>query len=380
MITINNNNTQVKRKETQTLCKGEITMMKFKRHLFMLTVFMIWVFPVIAMGSVTKISATGAELALYKGSDRQQLLEAGAKEEGKLTFYTSVILNPAGRALVAAFEKRYPFIKVNIWRSGSRGIITRLTEEYRARQPKCDVVESSQTVHMMIKKIGIAQPYDSPNVASFVKEALTQAPGGGLYSVAVRGSGISLGYNANLIGKDEKLPQTYEDLLDLKWKGRMAIAGSNTGVNWMAAMLSSYGEDLVRRIAQQKHDVHMISGRAILDLVIAGEYALSPTVFDTQAGQAKGSGASIEWIPLEPVPFNLGQVALPKKAPNPHAAMLFVDFLLTRKSAEIYKSAGFNIFHKGFTGGKPYKKYFGAETLDEVKRNSELFKKLFLKK
>jgi len=79
--------------------------------------------------SVVVVSAsakpqTVAELAMYKGADRQQILEAGAKKEGKLTFYTSGILKQAVRPVVHAFEKKYPFIKVRIFRGDSenRGI------------------------------------------------------------------------------------------------------------------------------------------------------------------------------------------------------------------------------------------------------------------
>src|SRR5512147_2178650 len=63
--------------------------------------------------SATK-PTTVAELALYKGANRQQILEEGAKKEGKLTFYTTHVAN---KPLVDAFIKKYPFIKVDVWRA-----------------------------------------------------------------------------------------------------------------------------------------------------------------------------------------------------------------------------------------------------------------------
>ena len=343
---------------------------------FLLTI--IWV-----LSGSTAIAAgkpqTVAELALYKGADRQQILEAGAKKEGKLTFYTSGILKQAVRPVVNAFEKKYPFIKVNIWRASTKPIISRLAEEYRGGKKICDVVEGTQTTHIYIQKTKIAQPFYSPNFDNMHAEALDKAPGGGVYAAAFRGSGISLGYNTRMINERE-LPKTYQELLDPKWKGKAAVAGSNTGVNWMGAMLHALGEDFVRKMAKQNFDVHMVSGRALLDMIIAGEYAFSPTIFDSHVINSQNKGAPVDWIPLEPVPTNIGQAALPKNAPNPHTALLFIDFEMTKKGAEIHKAAGYSTFHKKVPVLKAYKKWFGPKDMQDIRRQQELFNDLFLKK
>ena len=48
-----------------------------------------------------------AELATYTGSDREQLLYAGAKDEGVITWYTS-LAGDSYKALARAFETKYP--------------------------------------------------------------------------------------------------------------------------------------------------------------------------------------------------------------------------------------------------------------------------------
>src|SRR3989304_2771841 len=63
--------------------------------------------PVMAAGKPNTV----AQLALYKGADRQQILEEGAKKEGKLSFYTT---GTQAKHLVNAFEKKYPYIKVDV--------------------------------------------------------------------------------------------------------------------------------------------------------------------------------------------------------------------------------------------------------------------------
>src|SRR5690349_17498298 len=53
-----------------------------------------------------------ADIAAYKGADRQQMLEDGARKEGHLTWYTSM----AGQIvddLPAGFKAKYPFIQMD---------------------------------------------------------------------------------------------------------------------------------------------------------------------------------------------------------------------------------------------------------------------------
>ena len=56
--------------------------------------------------------ASPAELALYQGKDREQILIDGAKKEGQVTFYTSNTWM-AGH-VTQEFGKKYPFVKANV--------------------------------------------------------------------------------------------------------------------------------------------------------------------------------------------------------------------------------------------------------------------------
>ena len=65
-------------------------------------------------------AATISEIAQYKGADRQEKLERGAREEKELNFYTSINTNTS-MPILQAFEKRYPFIKTKLTRMDSEG-------------------------------------------------------------------------------------------------------------------------------------------------------------------------------------------------------------------------------------------------------------------
>src|SRR5882724_4043139 len=52
--------------------------------------------------------ASVEDVALLKSADRQKILVEGAKKEGKLSFYTTLIVEQVVRPLKDAFEKEYP--------------------------------------------------------------------------------------------------------------------------------------------------------------------------------------------------------------------------------------------------------------------------------
>ncbi|MFC1815020.1 ABC transporter substrate-binding protein, partial [Thermodesulfobacteriota bacterium] len=352
--------------------------MKLKRY------FLVFVLSTVLLGipgitlSAQKRPTTVAELALYKGADRQQILEEGAKKEGKLIFYTVQTLKQPVRPLVNAYQKKYPYIKVEIWRGGSK-LVPRLAEEYKSGRHVVDVITVSQHHRMVLEERGILQPFYSPELAYIEEDVIKKAPGGGVFSAGHSINGRGLGYNTELITKDQ-LPKSYQDLLDPKWKGKLAIAGGNAGINWIGNLLITYGEEFVRQIAKQNLDVHMASARAILDMVIAGEYPFSPTIAESHATFSKKLGAPVGWVPLEPAHCNLNQIVLPKHSAHPHAALLYIDLDLSKEAGAIYKTSGDRPTRKDVVNPKPYKTYFGPESTKQVMKWTKLFGELFLKK
>ncbi|MFC1816408.1 ABC transporter substrate-binding protein [Thermodesulfobacteriota bacterium] len=322
---------------------------------------------------------TVAEIALYKGIDRQQILEEGARKEGKLIYYTSGILNQTVRPIVEAFQKKYPYIKVEIWRSSPLKIVPRVLEEYRASRHSVDVVAISQAGRMVMEKAGLLQPFYSPELAYIEEDAIRKAPGEGVFSAGHYVGGKGLGYNTKLITREE-LPKTYQDLLDPKWRGKnVPLTGGMGTVSWMGCILVAYGEDFVRRVAKQDFVLQMVSGRALLDLIIAGEYAFSPTITDSHVNLSKKKGAPVDWVPLEPVTAGLNQIFLPKYSTHPHATMLYIDFDLSKETGELLKAVGYVSPRKDVLGVTTYKKFYGPFSTEQFEQWSTLFKELFLK-
>lgn len=241
-------------------------------------------------------------------------------------------------------------------------------------------MEGTQSNMMVMQGMKIAQSFYVPNLAYIEEDGITPAPGGGVYAAALRVHGVGFGYNTKLLSKAQ-LPKTYQDLLDPRWKGKLAIT-DDTGPSWAGTINHFYGEDLLKKIAQQDFAVHTFTPLTLLDMIIAGEYSASPTIFDSAVfGRKKAKGAPVAWVPLEPVRVNVGQVALAKHAPHPYAALLFADFKISKESAEIHRGLGYDSFRTDVLPVEQrYKKYFGQETIEAVKVEENLFNKLFIKR
>ena len=91
------------------------------------------------------------------------------------------------------------------------------------------------------------------------------------------------------------------------------------------------GLDYLEKLSRQDVKLQNISAGALSTLIVSGEVPLSPTVTDWNITVAKRDGAPVEWRPLEPVVTRLGVAALAARAPHPHAALLFLDYLHSRE-------------------------------------------------
>src|SRR5581483_639978 len=183
------------------------------------------------------------------------------------------------------------------FRAAENELLTKATQEAQAGRQVFDVIETPPTAIRLLEDAGLLTPYYSPPLASFPDMAKTPANGGLVDSALVRISYIGFGYNTTLIPASA-VPKTAQDLLNPALAGKLALAGTTTGDRWAASVLHGLGEqrgrELLQQIAsQQKPVVPQVSGKA----------------------------------PLDPVVGNAGQGALAAKAPHPHTALLFLDYL-----------------------------------------------------
>ena len=230
------------------------------------------------------------QVALYQGADREKILIEGAKREGQFTLYTS---HTWFRTFVKEFEKKYPFVKASEWRNDSKSLIRKVFEEAKAGRVLVDVVETTADGMGIMKREGLFQEYFSPE-ARFYPNELKPKGKNGFFYLPNRETYNSLGFNTKLV-PPTAAPRTLKDLLDPKWKGKMAITNTSTGVRWIGNALETQGREYIDRIADQEISVQDMAPAALINLVGSGEIPLSPTIFDANVAIAKQKGAPVEW-------------------------------------------------------------------------------------
>jgi iron(III) transport system substrate-binding protein len=167
----------------------------------------------------------------------------------------------------------------------------------------------------------------------------------------------------------------------------MAITSTTTGARWIGNILDSMGREFLDKLADQDMSVQDMAPAALINLVASGEVPLSPTIFDANVTLAKQKGAPVEWRPLEPVVTTVGSAALLAKAANPHAALLFIDFLLSKEGQELILKGGLWSPREGigsldqkFKKNYMDEKYTSEEMETKIGQWEALLRQLFIRK
>ena len=143
------------------------------------------------------------------------------------------------KAMAKSYQKKYS-IKVQWTRKGTGGITPMFKAERLAKPLRCDIVSvGDPSTFIRWKKENALMKYVTPNNPAFLK-GLADTTG---YSIPGRAAYMSIVYNTNKVSKSEA-PKSWKDLLDPKWKGRIAsVDPKKSGPMrlWVAAMVQKFG-------------------------------------------------------------------------------------------------------------------------------------------
>jgi iron(III) transport system substrate-binding protein len=278
----------------------------------------------IAVPAASPASAqTLAELAMYSGPDRMARLIAGAKKEGVLNVYSSMTVGDM-KVVVTGFMQRYG-VKIQPWRASSESILQRTMIEHRAGRHEVDAIETSAAEMESLHREKLLQEVKSPHLADIVPGARRPHR----EWVGDRFNVIAAGYNTRLVRKDE-LPKTYEDFLDPRWKGRLGIESDDDV--WFGALANAMGEAKAVKLFRDMVRINGMSVRKghtlLANLVVSGEVPFALTLYHYKAKQLKRDGAPLDWYVIPPGFARFLGTGVMKRAPHPHAAVLFLDFML----------------------------------------------------
>src|SRR5262245_49198138 len=254
-----------------------------------------------------------------------------AAASGQLSIYTAWDERDIN-ALIQGFIKVYPKIKVSGVRSeGGRGaLLERLLTEIDAGKPMADVYSTGIPDMSAMLQRGELLSYRSSSATNldprFVFQDGLLHPGANLVFMTA--------YNRNLISEKE-VPRTWDDLLDPKWKGKIAVDQEPNDIvaGFLILMGREKGEQYLRQLSK---NVIIRRGRSLLvELLVAGEFPISIDVYAHRVAGAIKDGAPLGAAPM-PAYFSSPNVdAILKKAPHSENAKLWIDWLQSSAGQEV---------------------------------------------
>lgn len=254
----------------------------------------------------------------------------GAKKEGRVLWYVVFSLQDA-QPIMTAFEKKYPFIKGEIYRLGEGKMLLRILSEARANKHLFDVTGFGTFEFEILRKKGLIGKYLSPQ-RRFYPEGDKDQEG---YWTGIYANKEVIVYNTKMVPPKD-VPKTYEDLLNSRWKGKMAMESAN--YYWFAALMKMMGEEkgleYMKKLGEQ--NIQFRTGRTLIcQLVSAGELTMGLGLHNSSPEELKGKGAPIDWVAIEPVIGKTHPTGISAHAAHPNAAKLFIDFILSKEAQEI---------------------------------------------
>jgi ABC-type Fe3+ transport system substrate-binding protein len=253
-----------------------------------------------------------------------------------VVWYSTLIVNQIVRPIVDAFEKKYPGISVHYARATNSDTALKIINEARARRLQADVFDGTNSIYPLLEaKLVAAYP---PKAAASYPAEIKDPTG---YWTAMNLFFLTAAYNTSLV-KPEDAPKTYEDLLDPKWKGKIAWTNDPTPQgppgfinNILTIMGQDKGMAYLRRFAAQEPVFIPASQRVVLDKVIAGEYPLAVMTFNHHSAISAAQGAPVAWIKMEPLSESVNLIGILKDAPHPNAARLLEEFILSDEGQKV---------------------------------------------
>lgn len=305
-----------------------------------------------------------------------------ANVSGPLVLYTSQP-DKDMKGTIGEFNKKYPNVKVEVFRSGTTEVLNKLRTEFSAGAPQPDLVLLADAVSMeALKKDGHLMALKNADVSGIPAQFYDADK----YYIGTKV--ITSGLVVNTKAKFK--PSSWKDLLNPELKNQIAMPSplySGAAAISLGAWLAdpalggwNYVEGLKANGA-----IAVRGNGAVLQQVANGEKSVGILV-DFMALNAKAKGSPVEFvIPKEGLTFVTEPVAVLKTAKNVPAAEAFVNFLLSQDGQKYSTTLGYVPILKGVKTPDGYPpaeqmKFMPMDTgkiLDGVEANKKRFGDLF---
>lgn len=309
---------------------------------------------------VTKPAAgAGATAAAAKAFAKVSAeLYPKAKQEGNLIIYSVWDVEHL-KVITDAFMKRYPGIKATYWQGSNPEIITRAMTEFQGGQSSFDIV-LSDNAPPVIRAGGGIMSYNTVQRDVLYMHDPTMAT----VSLQIQ----ALAYNTKKL-KPADLPKSWEEVANPKYKGMVALddpmrAGPLSSM--LSGLKTQWNDEarftrFLKGLKALNVPVHK-STSAMFRLVISGEYAICMPALLHDVIEEVHKGTPISYVKSIPPVVFPRQAAIYAKAPDPNAAKLFAEWMISEEGQKTIDSVGRESSRKDFKSHTSIEAAFGKGT------------------
>lgn len=282
------------------------------------------------------VQETGTPAAVQQETEQT----AGTQEElaGTLTLYTS---QPEAdvQTLIEGFNAEWPDIQVDVFRSGTEEVVSKVLAEKQAGAVLADVLLVADSVTFeTLKEQDLLMAYESPELEGIPEEYVDKDH---MYTgTKVITTGIV--YNTDLL---QTAPEGFADLTEEAYRDSVIMpsplysgaAAYNLGV---MTRTEGLGWEYFQGLKDNGITVDKGNG-AVQNAVVSGEKACGLLV-DYMAVRSKNDGAPVEFVyPAEGSPAVTEPVGIVNGTEEAALAEAFVDFVLSEEGQKLTAEIGY---------------------------------------
>ncbi|HME60908.1 MAG TPA: extracellular solute-binding protein [Candidatus Binatia bacterium] len=310
-----------------------------------------------------------------RGETLDDIHKKAVKEGGTLNFYGTLAQVNAEKIL-PVFEKRFPGIKINHVDATSDKLVARAVTEARGGKTLGDVLQ--------IPLENVIQAHDQGLLLDTNLPEASDYPAGlkGSFWVASDLQYFIAAWNTNQVKKEEE-PQTYDDFLHPRWKGRLIAEPRDLEMLLAFAKYRFKSDEKAiefwKKIAAQNVEFHKGHSQ-LAELLVAGQAAACLTCYSHHYPSRIKKGAPVNYMLSEGV-ASINGTAIFKGAPHPNTALLFARWVGSLEGQKIMAQGGRNPAHpkvEPVEKTRTAKTYFiTASDLKEFPKYDKIWKEIF---
>jgi iron(III) transport system substrate-binding protein len=275
-------------------------------------------------------SAPGSNAGANAASDG-----ATAAPSGTVDFYTDFSSSAVG-PIIAAFNKQYPKVHVNVLDMSTQDLVPRIETEQRAGEYNMDVVMATTDYVWQLVLNGGTQKYHSADAPPLSPSVKVPAQYKGYYTIATA-EGFGFAYNPKELKQHGIAPPTsLEDFTKPAWKGEFSVNAAD--VDWYNALIGAMGKAKALALinALGKNDpVNVTShSQAATQVQSGAQFGTVDIHAEDGISLKKATPSTFDYVIPNPYPVTTDLVAIGKNAPHLTNAKILFDWIESQKGQQ----------------------------------------------